>query len=124
MAVSMNKIKKMYAVWTLIVILIFIFLTILGFLFKNKTNIYKVLENQLVEAEKKYVDAKFLYPTTNEPLKINAKILIENGYMDELKIQDEICDGYAIISKKGTVFEYKGFVSCSNYKTKGYEQVK
>ena len=117
----MDKIKKMYFVWGILVILIFGILTVFGFIYKNKTSVYKELENKLVEAEKKYVDAKFLYPQGNENLKVTSEILIKNEFMDELKINDEVCDGYATIKRKGTVFEYKGYVKCNNYTTKGYE---
>lgn len=121
----MDKIKKMYFVWALIVILIFVILTVFGFMYKNKTSVYKELEERLVNIAKKYVDAKFLYPEGNEKLIIKKDELIENGYLISLNILDEThdeeCDGYATIQRKGTVFDYKGYVKCSNYTTKGYE---
>lgn len=118
----MNKIKKMYTVWGIIVVIIFVLLTAFGFMFKSKSNVYKELENKLVDAEKKYVDAKFLYPENDDILKVTSEILISNGYMDALEVNGETCEGYALISKKGVAFEYKGYVSCKNYKTKGYEK--
>lgn len=116
----MEKIKKSYWIWGIVVVSLFILLTLFGFLYKKKANVYKELENKLIEAEKKYVDAKFLYPTTNEPVKITAKEMIENGFMNHLNLEEETCDGYAVVIKNGTVFEYKGYVNCKNYKTKGY----
>lgn len=118
----MNKIKRIYGVWTVIVIMIFVLLTIFGFLYKNKTNVYKELEQKLIAAEKKYVDAKFLYPQGNEKLKITVNTLKENGFLDSLEINNEDCDGYVTIKKKNAVFEYHGYISCKNYKTKGYDQ--
>lgn len=117
----MNKIKNVYIVWGVIVVLIFILLTVFGFLYKNKTNVYKNLEEKLVEAEKKYADAKFLYPQNGETVKVTAEEMIEYGALDSLEHNGENCNGYAIIQKKGTVFDYKGYVSCKDYKTKGYE---
>ncbi len=118
----MNKIKKMYALWAIIVIGLFAFLTAFGFLYKKKTVVYKELEEKLETAEKRYIDAKFLYPDQNESLKTNATILIENGYLDALEINGEKCDGYAVIIKKDIAFEYKAYIKCPNYKTKGYKE--
>ncbi len=117
----LNKINKMYFVWGIVVFLIFVLLTIFGFMYKNKTSFYKSLEEKLVNAEKKYADAKFLYPQNGETVKITAKEMIEYGALDSLEYDGEICDGYATVQKKGTVFDFKGYVSCKNYKTKGYE---
>lgn len=116
----MNKIKNMYVVWVVIVVIIFILLTVFGFLYKNKSNGYKLLEEKLVEAEKKYADAKFLYPQNGEIVKITAHEMIENGFLDALKYEGETCDGYVTLQKNGTTYQYKGYVNCSNYKTKGY----
>ena len=117
----MDKIKKMYFVWGIIVIGIFAILTIFGFMYKNKTSVYKELEDKLVEAEKKYIEVKFLYPEGNEKLKVTTDELAAYNLINELKINDEICSGYATIQRKGTVFDYKGYVKCNNYTTKGYE---
>lgn len=117
----MNKMKKMYAIWGIIVVLVFALLTAFGFLYKNKSSVYKDLEEKLVNAEKKYADAKFLYPQNSEIVKVTAKEMIEFGALDSLEKDGKSCDGYATIQKKGTVFEYKGYVSCENYKTKGFE---
>lgn len=117
----MNKMKKMYTVWGVIVVLVFVLLTVFGFLYKNKSGEYKTLEEKLVTAEKKYADAKFLYPQNNETVKVTAKEMMEYGALDALEHDGETCDGYATIQKKGTVYEFKGYVSCRNYKTKGYE---
>lgn len=118
----MNKLQKMNIVWGIIVVIIFILLTVFGFSYKNKVKAYKELENKLVEAEKKYIDAHFLYPASNEELKTLSSTLIEEGYLDGLIINDETCDGYVIVSHESTVFEYKGYVSCSKYQTKGYKK--
>lgn len=117
----MNKMKKMYTIWGMIVVLVFVLLTVFGFLYKNKSNVYKTLEEKLVAAEKKYADAKFLYPQGSEVVKVTAKEMIEYGALDSLEQDGKICDGYATIQKNGTVYEFKGYVSCENYKTKGYE---
>ncbi len=118
----MNKIQKFGIVWGVIVVIIFGLLIAFGFLYKNKSKDYKELEKKLVEAEKKYADAHFAYPDTGDILKTDSKTLIEEGFLDNLKVNDEECVGYAIVSHTSTVFDYKGYVSCNNYKTKGYEK--
>lgn len=118
----MKKMKKVYIIWGVIVVLVFALLTAFGFMYKNKSTIYKDLENRLVDAEKKYVDAKFLYPNNGEPLKITAKEMMDAGFLESMKLESETCEGYAVIQKNGTVFEYKGYVKCKNYTTKGYEK--
>jgi heme/copper-type cytochrome/quinol oxidase subunit 2 len=118
----MDKLKKYSIVWGLIVVLIFAFLTIFGFTYKEKTKPYKDLEKALVEAEKKYVDANFLYPQDGSELKTSASVLIENNYLDSLKKDDNECTGYATVLLNGTVYEYKGFIKCDNYTTKGYKE--
>ena len=117
----MEKIKKMYVVWTILVIIIFTLLTTFGFIYKKKMSVYKDLEAKLVEAEKKYVDANFLYPENKEMVKTTSTTLIENNDLDGLDIENDSCTGYAIIYNKNGVYEYKGFVKCEKYTTKGYE---
>ncbi len=116
----MEKKKKVYYVWGIVVVLIFVCLTVLGFVYKDKSSVYKELEQKLVEAQKKYIDNKFLYPQDDKEFKVKSTTLIENGFLDDLKVGDEECSGYASIKKKGAVYEYFGYVSCKNYKTKGY----
>jgi uncharacterized protein YpmB len=118
----MDKLKKYSIVWGIIVVLIFTLLTIFGLTYKNKTKPYKNLENALVEAEKKYVDANFLYPQDGSELKTSANELIENNYLESLKKDDKECTGYVTVMQNGTVYEYKGFIKCDNYTTKGYKE--
>ncbi len=117
----MKKMKYMSVVWGLVVVGIFVLLTFFGFLYKNKTKDYKLLEEKLVEAEKKYADQKFLYPNEGEIIKTSLKELQEAGLIEEFNVLDVACDGYVVLSHQGLVYDYKGYVHCGNYKTKGYE---
>lgn len=117
----MNKMRYMSLIWGMVVVILFVLLTIFGFLYKNKTKDYKVLEDKLVEAEKKYADQKFLYPNEGESVKTSLEELMNEGLIDEFKVKDVQCDGYVILSHKDLVFDYKGYVHCGDYKTKGYE---
>ncbi len=115
----MKKIHTYSILWGLVVITILILLTIFGFVYKNKTKVYKELEEKLVEVEKKYVDAKFLYPKEGQVLKTTSKELEENNYID--KLPDD-CVGYAEVTMDGTIYNYKGYIKCEKYITKGYKE--
>lgn len=117
----MNKMKIMSVVWGMVIIGIFVLLTLFGFLYKNKTNEYKKLEEILVEASKKYVEKKFSYPEDNQSIKISLEDLKKDSLITEFKVKDDECDGYVTITKK-MVFEYIGYVKCSNYTTKDYQK--
>lgn len=118
----MDKMGKLGVVWGIVLVLIVVLLTTFGFIYKNKTSIYKNLEEKLVEAEKKYVDAKFLYPKDDEFLKTDTEILVKEEYIKNLKIKDEECTGYVEVFKNDTVYDYKAYIKCDNYETKGYEK--
>lgn len=118
----MNKMKKLSIIWGMIIIGLFILLTLFGILYKNKANVYKDLEKKLVEAEKKYADAHFAYPEKGNVLKTNAEDLIKETFLDNLEIEGDSCTGYATVTYNSTVFEYKGYVKCGKYTTKGYEK--
>ena len=68
------------------------------------------------------MDAKFLYPEENDSVKITYSEMKENSFIEELKKEDDTCDGYVIVKSNGTVFSYKGYVTCPNYTTKDYEK--
>ena len=118
----MDKMKKLSIIWGMIIIGLFILLTLFGFLYKNKSNVYKDLEKKLVEAEKKYADKHFAYPDKGDILKTDAETLIEEAFLDNLELEGEECTGYATVIHNSTVYEYKGYVKCNNYTTKGYEK--
>lgn len=119
---KVDKLKKIGIIWGIIVVLIFGTLTFMGFTYKAKTKDYKELENKLVEAEKKYVDANFLYPEDKSELKTSAQELIDNNYLDSLKKDDSDCTGYVIVKQNNTVYEYKAYIKCDKYMTKGYKE--
>lgn len=118
----MDKFNKYTFVWGLLIVALFSLLTIFGFIYKNKTGNYKRLEDKIIEAEKRYVDEKFLYPQDEKKVVITVKELIEAGYLDNLDIENDNCEGYAEVYKVNSVFEYKGFIKCNKYQTKGYEK--
>lgn len=112
----------MSIIWGMLIVGIFIILTLFGFFYKSKTKEYRALEEKLVEAEKKYADQKFLYPESGMKVKTTLQELKEEGLITDFKVKNQECEGYVILSHESTVFEYKGYVHCGEYKTKGYEE--
>lgn len=117
----MKKNNVLFVIWGIVVIAVIALLTFLGFMLKNRNGDYKNLEDKLETNVKKYVDAMFLYPNAGEEVKITSKDLIENDYLDELKFEDDVCEGYTIVTYNG-VYKYKTYIKCNNYKTKGFEK--
>lgn len=118
----MKRSNVLFVIWGVMVIVLVGLLTVLGFMLKDKNGKYEEVEDRLKKATSSYVDNKFLYPEDNENLKILSKDLIENGFLksDELKVNNDICSGYVILTKN-MVYEYKAYIKCNNYKTKGYK---
>lgn len=117
----MEKMQRYSILWGITLLLIVVLLTIFGFVYKNKTTIYKELEEKIVESAKKYVDAKFLYPEKGDTIKITSEELLETEFLDVLEKNEEECKGYVEVYKDGTVYKYIGYVECPNYQTKGYK---
>ncbi len=117
----MKKISRLTIIWAILLLIIVGLLTCFGFMYKSKTKVYKELENNLVEAAKKYVDAQFLYPMNGETLKVDSNSLIEGKYLENLKSANNSCTGYVNVKLDGSIYKYKGYVDCDVYTTKGYE---
>jgi len=118
----MKKNNMLLVIWGIIVVALVGLLTTLGFMLKGKDEKYEKIEKRLVKATSSYVDNKFLYPEGNEELKILTKDLIENEFLkvEELKVNNDTCTGYVML-KKDMVYEYKAYIKCKNYTTKGYK---
>lgn len=116
----MEKMNKYMWIWAIVLVVILGLLTTLGFMYKSKSKPYKELETKLADASKKYIDAHFLYPEDGESVKTMASVLTEENYLDELKMNDKPCEGYTLVEKENGVFQYRGYIKCEHYTTKGY----
>jgi len=97
-------------------VLIFTLLTIMALNWKNKYMPYKDAEKEIRLLAQKYKDAS----TVPDGGKVTLQELIDAGLISELKVKDEVCEGYVKIEKTGGVYKHIGFVKCENYTTKGY----
>ena len=117
----MNNVKKMSIIWGIIMVIIFSILTFFGLKWKDKYKGYFDLEKELVNKTQSYFEINHSYPEGNNVVKITYDELKNNNVIDELKYQDDICKGYVEIKNKG-IMEYKGYIKCNNYETKGYQE--
>ena len=119
----MDKMRKMSILWGFIVIVLVAGLSFLGFTYKYKSKKYKDLENKLVEIAKKYTATDFNYPKGNNSVIVTYEELKEKKLINELKVNNNKCDGYVEITFDG-VTKYKAFIDCKNYKTHNYDKSK
>ena len=115
------KNNKLFIAWGVLVVILIVLLTVLGFMLKHKSGDYQDLENKLVDSAKKYVDIQFLYPEEGQETKVLSSTLIENQYLDELKTNKDTCNGYVIVTFHN-VYKYQAYIKCNQYKTNGYQK--
>ncbi len=111
----MKKMKVLTVVWGLILIAIFGLLTFLGVQYKEKTKLYKELENALVKSAEKYKDVAEYQLDKNETYKIDVKDLDV-----KLEVKEDKCKGYVLVKNEG-VFTFKTYIKCNKYTTRGYK---
>lgn len=116
----MKQMRRISVFWGIILILIVAVLTIIGINFNKPNKVYTDMEDYLVEAAKKYVEQSFLYPQDNKELRITHNELKDSGFIEKLEVDNNQCIGYVIVKNNELVYEYKGYVSCSDYQTKNY----
>ena len=117
----MEKFRKFTIAWGIILVLIFILFTMYSFKLDKKIKKYHELEEYFATSVSEYSDAKKDYPQTIEVINFSLSDAIEKGIVTELKIDDDICDGYVKIANDEIV-TYTPYISCKNYTTKGYEK--
>ncbi len=117
----MKELKRISIIWGLLLFAIFSLLTFFALKWKTKTNGYFELENKLVSNTKSYFESKYSYPNQGEKKIITFNELKENNIIDEIKYNDDNCDGYTLVTYD-KVIDFKGFIKCNNYTTKDYEK--
>lgn len=114
--------KKIYIVWALIIVVMLSLVLYFGFNFSNKNKEYKELEEEILVNAEKYLGANLNeYPTTGSNKVLISKI-INYGIDIDLSVNDDMCDGYILITREQMGYDTKVFVKCNNYTTDGYEE--
>ncbi len=118
----MQEMKRLSIIWGIIMVLIFAGLTAFGFFYTKQNKEYKKWEEKLSEAAKKYVEIDYLYDKAEqkEGVKISLEDLKKEKLIEDIKIKGNTCDAYAKVTYNGAVYNYKGYVKCDKYQTKGY----
>ncbi len=83
---------------------------------------YNQLENEVIEALKKYEADYIDYLNYNAETIINIRTLQNQNLLNKLVDQNNNnCSGYGTIIKKSQGIIYKAYIKCGDYKTDGYE---
>jgi len=117
-----KEFKIILGVWVAVILIIVIVVAMVN---SNKKTVaaHEKIQNEVKAAALDYVKEKKLYPTSNQKLRLNMEVLIENGNLYKDNLTDKTCVGYALVyfdeSKENYVIE--PYISCKNYITDGYE---
>ncbi len=106
---DLNHMRKISYIWGCVMFLLVIGVTVIGFIYKNKTKEFKDFEKLIIEKSSTYLKLNNIDKITIEELK-------DNHIIDDLTVKGKECSGY-VISNKDT---YKSYIDCGSYKTKGY----
>lgn len=116
--------KKITIVWIILIILLVTTLGIIGINVSKRTEPYKALESDIVDAMKTYygqdTNLKKL-PKANKTHKVTIGELEAFGINVNNIINGDTCDGYGIVTGKSVSYSYKAYIKCENYTTKNYK---
>lgn len=114
--IDLKKMRLISIIWGTILFLIFAALTTFGILYKKQTQEYKDFEKKIEEISKNYVEEKNLY--FEKEGKITLEELKEENKIDSTEIKENECNGYVTINN----MDYKAYISCGKYKTRGFKK--
>lgn len=88
-------------------------------------NRYKILEERMTNATKKYINDFYNNDLGIDTLNIKVSTLKDNGYIDNFTdSKDRECTGYTSVFKENAAIQYVPYLKCKRYTTKGYEKRK
>jgi len=94
-------------------------LTYIGFYLSKTNQEYYELEKALEDAAKQYY-GQFPGELPSRSRSISSARLINERFLAEF---NEECSGYVEVKKSGNFYNYKAFVNCPNYTTKGHKPI-
>ena len=118
----MKKTKVLFAIWGILVIIIIVLLTSLGFILKSRLEDYQPIEEKLIQSAQEYARINVLFRDEVLEFVVHSNELIEQGYLKEedLALDDDVCSGYVVIHNEGDV-TYNAYLQCGKYETKGFD---
>lgn len=111
--VDLKHMRKISIIWGIIMFLLIIGVTAIGIIYKNESKNYKEFEMELVDKAKDYIIVNNLNKVTISELK-------EQNIIETSVVNEKECDGYILKEDE----EYKAYVKCGSYKTRGYRIIK
>ena len=118
--------KKITIIWLFLMLVLLLALVFVGFAAVKKKVPYNGLENDIVEAMKIYYgqdeNLKKLPTKKGNTKKVTIGELEAFGININNIIDEDTCDGYGIVKKETVAFNYKAYIKCDNYSTKGYSK--
>lgn len=115
----MNKLKFVGILWGITLISLLIILTCIGKTYLRKIEPYERMEHTLANSAKTYVDNELDLVKGQTIIKLEE--LQEANYIKNLKVNNDKCTGYVVVDYQKNAKEYTGYITCQNYKTKGYK---
>lgn len=84
---------------------------------------YETVENNLIEATKKYVKDKYDNKFDSEVVIVRVSQLVKNGYISTIRDnKNKTCSGYVRVYNNGIDNTYSPYLRCSQYVSNGYEE--
>ena len=117
----MKELKRISIIWGLLLFLIFGALTFFALQWKAKTSPFFDLEKEMVSKTKSYYESEHSYPAKGQSVNITFEELKNANMLEELKANDETCEGYVKVENNG-VIEYTAYIKCNSYTTKDYDK--
>lgn len=118
-SVNLKKMRFISMVWGFVMFSIVIALTAYGLFYKKQTKEYKNLETVLEAKAQEYVENDAV--SINGTLKITKEDLISRSLIEQLEVNNQICDGYIIVTGGTEKINYDSYIKCPKYKTKNYQ---
>ena len=112
--------KKMYAAWIFLVGTLMLALIVIGYNISSKNKDYKAKEQDMIEQASSYIKKNDINLSAGESLKLDHQRLIDAGLMQNMKVNDDECEGYVKITKNTGNYDYKAYIKCKNYTSEGY----
>ncbi len=121
----MNRLRRMKIIsiiWGMFLVTLFIVITAFAFKFKNNSKKYLELGEYFSSKTQEYVEDNNLYPSNEETIKVTKSDLVDNEYIEELAVDNDICEGFVIVINKKN-YEYKAYLKCDKYKSAKYDKM-
>ena len=115
---SRNVMKKNMIIWLILIVILVGGLTIIALKIKNANKEYKTLEKKMTDVAKAYYGEKPGLLKNNETISIQDLSDYDNTLTN--KVNEEECNGYVKTTSNMGIFEYKAYIKCNEYTTKGY----